>query len=120
MEAITVELLEAKGACKGQVSLFRKLKPDMTVESAVKFSKQFNFDWAARNLLSEKGRQTYTDAKEPLLRAYTDAKAPLWQAYMDAIAPLLQTYKDAEAPLLQAYEDAKARIFATVWLSGNP
>jgi len=85
-------LIEAK-ACAAQVRLFKDLFPDgaeVSEETAISVASQFDWNWAARNLISASGGE-----------AYEEATAPLWKAYREAVAPLLKTYREAEAPLLK-------------------
>ena len=108
---ITYRMLKAKGACYTQVELFKKTFPEgakLSVELAVSVASKFDFDWAARNLLSEASRA-----------AYEEAVAPLWAAYEEAVAPLWAAYKEAKAPLWAAYEEAKAKLFAELYIKEN-
>jgi hypothetical protein len=87
---ITADTLRAKGACQDQIDLFAQLFPDgvhVTVEAAVAVAGQFDWDWAARNLLSKKGMAAYEAAKAPAWAAYEAAEAPAWAAYEAATAP---------------------------------
>ncbi len=97
---ITYELLSTKGACSSQLKLFKELFPEgapMTVEAAVSVASKFDFDWAAKKLLSKGG-----------YKAYEEAKVLLWKAY-----------EEAKAPLLKAYEEAEAKLFAELYIKEN-
>jgi hypothetical protein len=62
MRKLTLKTLIAKGACKDQVDLFKAAfggRVDVTVALCVKHAGQFDWSWAARNLLSEAGRADY-------------------------------------------------------------
>ena len=130
---ITYELLQSKGACEGQLRLFKKTFPngvEVTVEECVKYAQVFDFNWASRNLLVDQGAykeakaplwEVYKEGKAPSLKAYKEAKAtlwkaykeveaPLWRAYVEAKSPLLKAYREAEAPLWKAYEEANALL----------
>ena len=88
---ITYKMLEAKGACESQASLFKELFPNgapLSVEIAVSVADKFDWDWAANNLLTQDGKE-----------AYEEAVAPLYKAYKEAVAPLYKAYKEAEATL---------------------
>ena len=106
---ITYELLESRGACEGQVKLFRDTFPEgveVSVDLCVKYASRFDFNWAGYELLKD-------------TEAYRDARAPLWKAYEDAEAPLWKAYEDARAPLLKAYREGLAKVFAEMYLEEN-
>ena len=116
---ITYKMLEAKGACESQASLFKELFPNgasLSVEIAVSVADKFDWDWAANNLLTQGGKKAYQEAKAPLWKAYQEAEAPLWKAYQEAKAPLWKAYEEAEAPLWKAYEEAEAPLFAEIYM----
>jgi len=139
---ITYQILEAKGACESQVSLFKELfLKGLTVETALSVADKFDFSWAAEALLSEEGRKAYDEAEAPLREAYEEAEAPLWKAYQEAKAslwepydeaeaslwkayrevmePLWKAYDEAEAPLRKVYKEACAKLFAELYLKEN-
>ena len=52
---LTAKELESKGACASQVALFRSLfgeEVEITEELCAEHASAFDFDWAARNLLT--------------------------------------------------------------------
>lgn len=59
---LTSEILKAKGACASQVNFFERLYPkgtEITLEECLKHAIVFDWDWAARYLLSPALRDTY-------------------------------------------------------------
>jgi len=61
-QVITAKLLVSMGACHEQVKLFRKLfgtSVKVTLKGCVKAASQFDFDWAACNLLSAPAEAEY-------------------------------------------------------------
>ena len=59
---ITYKLLKSKGACHSQREMFKKHFPDgvqVTLELCQKYYKTFDFDWAAKNLLSYSAYKEY-------------------------------------------------------------
>lgn len=63
--AITLARLRARGACKDQLALFKKLfggQVEITVELCVKHAADFDWGWAARNLLTAPARAAYEAA----------------------------------------------------------
>ena len=96
MTHITLKMLQDAGACHDQVVLFRKhfgRSVDVTRERCVEFADVFDWDWAARRLLS----------------------APALAAYDAARAPALAAYHAARAPALAAYHAARATAFYDAW-----
>ena len=103
---ITYELLQSKGACEGQLKLFKKTfhnGVEVTIEECVKYAEVFDFKWASKNLLVD--QEAYEEADEPLWKAYEEAEAPLWKAY-----------EEANAPLFKAYEEGLAKAFAEQYI----
>ncbi len=126
---ITYKELQAKGACADQLALFKKhFGPSVvvTLEAVLAVADVFNWDWAARNLMSPKACKVYQDAIAPACKvyddaiapaqkAYRDAKMPIWKAYEDAIAPAQKAYEDAIASAGKAYDDAIVSAWFTAW-----
>ena len=62
---LTAKLLESKGACPNQVALFRERfgeSVQVTEELCVAVDTEFNWDWAATNLLSARAQKAYSEA----------------------------------------------------------
>jgi hypothetical protein len=95
---ITYEILKAKGACEGQALRFKALFPDgCTVTAALcgTHTSEFEWSWAAKNLLSPSARAEYMRARAPAWAGYERACAPAWAEYEQACAPALAEYKRA-------------------------
>ena len=128
---ITYQMLEAKGACQGQVILFKEAFPNgapLTIEAALSVADKFDWDWAARKLLSEKGLKAYSEAEAPAWKAYEEAEALARKAYEEAGALARKAYEEAEALARKAYKEAEtlarkaykeatALAFATAYLN---
>ena len=129
---ITAERLERLGACQEQIEKFRQIWKDgpapMTVESAVENADAFNWDWAARYLLTPDNQDEYKRAIAPAGAEYERAEAPAMAEYKRAIAPAWAEYERAEAPAgaeyeratasaWAEYERAMARAFATLYIA---
>lgn len=71
---INSQLLKKLGACLEQTVLFEKIFGDsdapLVVETATKHAFDFDFYWAANNLLSEKRLKIYREAISSDLRNY--------------------------------------------------
>ena len=108
---ITLEMLEARGACKNQYKLFVRLFPDgveITEELCVKHAQDLDFEWAARHLLGSPTRKAYDEAIAPHWEAYEQETALHLKAYNEAIAPHLKAYDEATAPHWKAFDEAIA------------
>jgi len=102
--------LVKKNACVGQVELFRDKFGD-AVEVSEGLCKSmacmFNFDWAARHLLSDTAWKAYEEAKATAWKACGEGKATGW-AWKD--------YEEATAPALKACGEARAAAFARLYI----
>ena len=101
---ITAKKLESLGACADQVELFRHLfgeRQKVTVDLCRKYAANFDWDWAAANLLSA-----------PACNAYDETEATARKAYQEATAPALNAYDGTGAAAWKAYQEATAEAFA--------
>jgi hypothetical protein len=128
---ITVDILESKKACRGQIKLFKEHFPNgspLTVESALSVATIFDWGWAAHNLLSANGLKTYKEQRSPLYNTYRDQVASLWETcrkqtapldktYEEQIVSLRKTYDDQAASLSNTYEEQIAFLFASLYIS---
>lgn len=98
-EPITADRLERLGACPDQVRRFRKLFGDgpapLTAETAIAHAQVFDWNWAAKRLLTPAARA-----------AYEAAEATAWAAYLKAIAPARAAYEAALAAAQADYYEA--------------
>jgi hypothetical protein len=107
---VTYRMLVSKGACVAQRDKFCQLYPNgviITRELCVKHATDFDWNWAARNLLSGSARDAYL-----AVRAVIDA------AYVAAMVSADATYAAGDGPYsaydaIVAYATAKALAFAT-------
>ena len=103
--------LEKAGACKDQVTLFEHYfgaKLRLTRKICLRHAGDFDFDWAAQNLLPAPAWRAYDEAVAPALEAYKEAVAPALEAYKEAVAPAQKAYDEAMAPAWRAYDEAVA------------
>ena len=89
---LTYEMLRAKKACAEQADKFRDLFPDgvvLTEALCVSHASDFDFGWAAENLLSARARKAYEkarasapalEAREAYRKAIAAAFFAAWQA----------------------------------------
>ena len=128
---ITLDQLIDANACKSQREEFSRLFPSgkarVTVERAKALALVFDWDWAARRLLTPEGEAAYWAATAPAwatyeavrataLAAYDDARADAWATYNAVRATALAAYDDARADARAAYNAAKAEAFARIYL----
>ena len=78
MKKITARKLESLGACPEQVAIFRRhfgagVVP--TLELVMRYAQVFDWDWAAKNLLSATADKAYQEATAPAYKAYRAARA---------------------------------------------
>ena len=111
------ELLEAKCACEDQLNLFNELFPkgvELTRELILEHARKFDWDWYAKNLLSDQGFKTYWLATKPSQEAYIIATKPAREAYYPDIGPAREAYKLATKQAREALNIARATAFADV------
>ena len=116
---ITAARLESLGACSGQVALFRKHfgeKPaPLTKRTVLRFASVFNWEWAARHLLTPAQRAAYNKAEAPAWEACNKAIAPAWEAYNKASASARGAHNKALASAQEAYRTAIALAFLSAY-----
>lgn len=81
---ITTKLLEQKGACAKQVTLFSRLFPDgcvPTLELCLVHADQFDWGWAAEHLLGDVARSEYDRACDVAWSEYDRACLETWSEY---------------------------------------
>ena len=131
MKSITVEMLQAHGACDSQVTLFRELfgeTVDVTVEVCVLHAIEFYLGWAASNLFPASIMADYEAkiapiradyrAKRKIIRDDNDAKRKIIDDDYDAKLKPIQDDYDAKLKIIRADYDAKrAPLFAECYLA---
>lgn len=103
---ITAGMLRRKRACRIQFLKFIKRFPDgveVTEDTCLYVANDFDWDWAAENLLSEEGLNHYREGKERARQMYDDVIISLCQAYTKKVTPAYRTYKEEMASARQAY-----------------
>jgi hypothetical protein len=84
MARITIADLDGtrgKRACSDYRNVFRDLFPDgveVSVPMAVRFADQFDWDWAAENLLSAAASTEYDKVRAPAYAEYEKVTAAAW------------------------------------------
>ena len=111
-EPIALAMLRAKNACDEQLREFERLFGDtpvtVTEELCVQHASRFNWDWAARNLLTAKQRKAYLAFTASTRASYAAAIASEWEAFDTATASAREAYDAATASAREAYDAATA------------
>jgi len=100
---ITKRMLQAKGACASQVTLFAETFPhgtEITEAVCLSVDDKFDWNWAAQNLLSPKA-----DAEYQRVRAQADAEYERVRAQADA------EYERVRAQVYAEYQRVRAQTF---------
>ena len=125
MDRFNIEILKKHDACQPQIELFTKQFPDgapLTVEAALSVSTVFDWNWAAKNLLTALNRDAYRAATKPALEAYDASLKAALEAYNASIKAALEAYnaslkadddahEAAMKPARDAYEAARDTAF---------
>ncbi len=81
---LTLETLKLMNACYGQALLFQELFGDsveITPELCIKHANDFDYNWAARNLLSKTGYDKYLIEKNAAWDKYRSEKNAAWDKF---------------------------------------
>jgi hypothetical protein len=109
MRKITVSLLREHGACEEGIAKFQRIFPDgviVTRELCIKHAQQFDWDLAARRLLTPTAWAQYLAATAEPLAQYEAAKATALAQYEAALAAARAQYLAAMASVLAQYHAA--------------
>ena len=107
MSILTLQTLIDKGACPEQVKKFRRKfgkQVNVTVKLCQSVAKDFDWGWAARNLLPA-----------PIWAEYNRQHAPLYAEYQRQHAPIRAEYARQRALIWAEYERQRARLFALAY-----
>ena len=119
MKTITLQQLIDKDACIAQVKLFKNTFGDsveVTRELAIKYAKDFAFDWAADNLLDAPAWKIYKETTAPAWKLYEDTIAPALKLYEETCATAMEIYEETCAPARKLYEETRATAFVEAYL----
>ena len=117
---ITANMLRAKGACTGQIALFRKFYPkgkNVTLAACLRHATRFNWRWAARNLLSAPAQKACIKEIDTALVAYYKARLAAREVSGKASGAARGAYDRKCATASNAYYKASATAFARAALS---
>ena len=120
--------LQAAKACPEQVALFRAHFGDggtVTLAKVRKAALLFNWDWAARFLLSPASRAEYARVKVLARAEYDSVTVPAWVEYEHVIASARAEYRRVTASALAEHDSVTAlawaeyaRVKASAWFAG--
>ena len=112
---ITLRKLKAKRACQVQLDKFKELfgsKVEITLELCIKHAHDFDFNWAADNLLSASALAEYQRVTAPAWTEYNRVTASAWTEYQRVKASALAEYNRVKAPALAEYDRVTASAYA--------
>ena len=110
---ITLRTLEAKGACRDQCKRFAALFPEgveVTEALCIEHAAEFNWDWAAQNLLTDSAWAEYHRTTASAWAKHDRARASAWAEH--------QCYERTTAPAWVKYDRVTAATFAKLYLRG--
>ena len=115
MKKITYRKLQALGACKDHVAIFKATWPEGVEPSLAAFRKaaklQLDLTWFMRSLLRESPQLgAFNEAAAAADKAFEETIAPARKAYAEAEAVAYKAYAEATAPARKAYYEAPATI----------
>ena len=109
--------LQAAKACPEQVALFQAHFGDggtVTLAKVRKVALLFNWDWAARFLLSPASWAEYERVKVLARAEYDSVTVPAWVKYKRVMASALAERERVTVPAWAQYE----RVRASAWFAG--
>jgi cell division septum initiation protein DivIVA len=115
---LTLDTLRAKNACAGQLAEFRARfgdSVDVTPGLCESVAPVFNWDWAARNLLTASARAEYERVRAAALAEYERVTASAWAEYERVTAPALAEYERVRASAWAEHQRARARAFGEAY-----
>ena len=117
MKTITVAQLRELKACSVQLDAFSRLFPDgvasVTPESCRAHAVVFDWDWAARNLLTPAQCEAYNEAVATSVKAYYEGTAPDWKAFIEATDFARKAYGEAVITAWENYGESVASAWKT-------
>ena len=117
---ITAKQLQDLNARRSQVVLFRELfgeQVEVTVALCESMSDQFDFDWAAANLLTDAStREEFKRVCDPASAEYVRVRDSASAEYDRVCDPALAEYDRVRASAWAQFDRACANAFATAYL----
>jgi hypothetical protein len=111
---LTLAQLKEAGACSSARKRLKRVfgdAVDVTPELCQTHADEWNWGWAASNLLTVPALSDYKRAIVPALAEYKRVTAPAWDEYKRAIVPALAEYKRVTALTWDEYK----RVTAPAW-----
>jgi hypothetical protein len=116
-KCITYDMLRAAGACRPQRGLFRHIFPNGVIPTAelIAAHPEFDYNWAAKHLLSGPARAEYERIIAPALADYERTIALSLADYGRADAAEWGKYRRAMVAAWADYQRAGAAAFLAGW-----
>ena len=115
MTELKLQTLIDRGACADQVALFRAKfgeSVDVTHELCASVASEFDFCWAARNLLPPAAYAEYARVRAPAYAKYKRVTAPAYAKYKRVTAPDYAEYKRVTDAAYAEYERVRDAAYA--------
>jgi hypothetical protein len=112
---ITTKLLKSRGVCSYQVRKFRELFGEsaaVTVAGCRKVAGEFDWGWAARNLLPDPADKAWREATASADKAWQEARATVYKAWRESTTTVYKAWREIAAPADKAWQEARATAFA--------
>ena len=119
---LTIQQLHQAGACAEAVETFRAAfgeAVEVTEALAAQHAATFDWDWAARHLLTPPARAEYDRVTAPALAEYDRVTAPALAEYKRVTAAARAEYHRVRVTALAEYDRVRATAWARVAL-GTP
>jgi len=111
MSEITLEMLRAKDACKYALEEFQRRfgeRVTVTEDLAASVAEVFDWNWAARALLSPAGRTKYASMRYPAWTEYLRVRDTAWAEYR-------RVCDQARAEYLRVRDQAQTEYKCACW-----
>ncbi len=111
MKTITLARLKELGACADKLLLFEELfgaEVAVTEEMCIKHSSDFDFNWAANNLLSATAFVDYERVRDTARAEYERVSDTAWDEYARVSATAWAEYKRVRDTARAEYERIRA------------
>ena len=118
---ITLRTLKDKGACREQRERFATLFPkgvEVTETLCIEHAAEFNWDWAARSLLTGPALVEFERVKASAWAEYDRTTVSALAEYDRVVAPVWAEYVRARASAWAEYQRTRAATFAKLYLRG--
>ncbi len=111
---LTLITLKTNNACNEQVELFQKLFGDsveITPELCIKHANDFDFTWAANNLLSKSSLYKYRNIRDTEYAIYINERNTEWGKYLTKETMARNKYNISRNTTSNEYNDKNSVVY---------